>query len=252
MLQQTQVARVLTRYHAFLSRFPTPAACAAAPAGEVLRAWAGLGYNRRALNLHAAAQAIVDRHDGALPDDLAALQALPGVGPYTARAILVFAFERDHGLLETNTARVLARAVAGIRLGRREAQSLADAVTPAGQGWAWNQAMIDLGATVCTKRAPRCSDCPIAAVCTWHGAGAPQPDPALGSAGTSGTQSLFAGSDREGRGRLVDSMRRAPVRLDGLASAAGWPDDPHRARRIADDLVAEGLARVDGTTLTLP
>jgi A/G-specific adenine glycosylase len=252
MLQQTQVARVLTRYHAFLSRFPTPAACAAAPAGEVLRAWAGLGYNRRALNLHAAARAIVHHHGGALPDDLAALQALPGVGPYTARAILVFAFERDHGLLETNTARVLARAVAGKSLGRGEAQSLADAVTPAGQGWAWNQAMIDLGATVCVKRAPRCGDCPIAAVCTWHGAGEPQPDPAQGSAGTSGTQSPFAGSDREGRGRLVDSLRRAPVRLDGLATAAGWPDDPHRARRIADDLVAEGLARVDGPTLTLP
>ncbi len=252
MLQQTQVARVLTRYHAFLSRFPTPAACATAPAGDVLRAWAGLGYNRRALNLHAAARAIVDRHGGHLPDDLAALQALPGVGPYTARAILVFAFERDHGLLETNTARVLARAVAGNRLGRREAQSLADAVTPAGQGWAWNQAMIDLGAAVCTKRTPRCGDCPIAAVCTWHGAGEPAPDPALGSAGTSGTQSVFAGSDREGRGRLVDEMRRAPVRLDGLATAAGWPDDPHRARRIADDLVAEGLARVDGATLTLP
>ncbi|MDQ4130378.1 MAG: A/G-specific adenine glycosylase, partial [Actinomycetota bacterium] len=111
MLQQTQTSRVAPRYTAFLARFPTAAACAAAPAADILRAWAGLGYNRRALSLHRAAQAIVERHAGQVPDDLEALLALPGVGPYTARAVLALAFEADHGVLDTNAARVLARAL---------------------------------------------------------------------------------------------------------------------------------------------
>ena len=252
MLQQTQVARVVPRYRAFLSRFPTPAACAAAPVGDVLRAWAGLGYNRRALNLHAAATAIVERHGGQLPAELDALRALPGVGDYTARAVLVFAFERHHGVVETNSARVLARAVAGARLSTREAQSLADALVPGGRSWEWNQAMLDLGATLCTKREPRCEQCPVAFVCAWRQGRTAGVDPAVGSAGTSGTQSVFAGSDRQGRGRLVDALRLGPLRSDAIPRAAGWPDDPERAHRVASGLVAEGLARRDGNLLSLP
>lgn len=252
MLQQTQVSRVVPRYQLFLGQFATASSCAAAAPGEVLRAWEGLGYNRRALALHAAAAEIVARHAGQVPDDLDALLALPGVGPYTARAVRVFAFERHHGVVDTNAARVLARAVAGRRLGARQAQELADRSVPHGAAWAWNQAVLDLGATVCVKRAPHCGDCPVATACAWSRSGFTEPDPADGSAGSSGPQSRFAGSDRQGRGRLVQALRRGPVGRDRLATVAGWPDDPERARRVADGLVADGLAAYVGERLTLP
>lgn len=242
MLQQTQVARVLPRYQAFLDRWPTPAACASAPLGEVVTAWAGLGYNRRAVNLHRCAQEVAAHHHGVLPSDLAGLLALPGLGPYTARAVLAFAFEADHvGVLDTNAARVHAR-WAGRSLGRAEAQAAADAAVPAGQGWAWNQAMLDLGATVCRARTPRCDECPVAGTCAWRSGGNAPPDPAVGSAGVSGRQSTFAGSDRQGRGRLVDALRTGPVAADALPTVMGWPDDPVRASAVAAGVVADGLA----------
>jgi A/G-specific adenine glycosylase len=240
MLQQTQVPRVLGRYEAFLEHFPTPATCARASVAEVVREWAGLGYNRRAVNLHRAAVAIGD----SFPDTLDGLLALPGVGPYTARAILAFAFERDVGLVESNTARVLAR-TSGRHLSAIEAQELADELVPPGEGWSWNQAMIDLGATVCLRRAPRCDACPISAGCTWDRDGG---DPAWPAT----RQSTFAGSDRQGRGRLVDALRRRPVPLDDVAEAAGWPDDRARALRAAESLVADGLAVLDDGVLSLP
>ena len=243
MLQQTQVPRVVPKYHAFLELFPSASACASASVADVVRAWQGLGYNRRAVNLHRTAVAVVDRHDGELPDDLDTLMALPGIGPYTARAVLTFAFGRDVGIVESNTGRVLAR-VAGRPLSTRDAQRLADEVVPEGEGWAWNQAMIDLGATVCLRRAPKCGECPVAVHCRWHGG----PDPAA----PAHKQSTFAGSDRQGRGRLVDAMRLGPVPFDFIADAAGWPDDPARAHRAADTLIADGLAiELDGA-LRLP
>lgn len=252
MLQQTQVARVVPKYEAFLDRFPTASACAGAPAGDVLRMWAGLGYNRRALNLHRAAATCVARHAGVLPTTLAELLALPGVGPYTARAVLAFAYEADVGVLDTNAARVLAR-VGGRRLRPDEAQTLADSAVPPGEGWAWNQAMLDLGATVCTKRVARCEICPLRAHCAWSIAARPAPDPAEGSAGTSGTQSTFDGSDRQGRGRLVDALRRGPVGSLAVAAAMGWPDDLERARRVAGTLVRDELVELDEEgTYSLP
>ncbi|MCU1356660.1 MAG: A/G-specific adenine glycosylase [Acidimicrobiales bacterium] len=245
MLQQTQVPRVVPKYEAFVARWPTAASCASAPLGDVVTAWAGLGYNRRAVNLHRCAAALVADHGGALPTDLPALMALPGIGPYTARAVLAFAHERDDvGVLDTNAARVLAR-WAGRSLGRAEAQRAADEAVPPGQGWAWNQAMLDLGATVCRPRAPRCDQCPVSRSCAWSVAGRPGPDPAIGSAGGSTGQSTFAGSDRQGRGRLVDALRRAPVDAFDLPAAMGWPDDPARATRVAATLVADGLAQID-------
>jgi A/G-specific adenine glycosylase len=248
MLQQTQVPRVVPRYHDFLSRFPTATAAASAPVAEVVRAWAGLGYNRRAVNLHRAAVAVVDRHGGVVPGSLAELVALPGVGPYTARAVLAFAYEVDVGVVEVNTARVLARAVAGRTLALAEAQALADAVVPPGRGWAWNQAMVDLGATVCTRAAPSCDGCPLRACCAWLVAGRSAPDPA----GAAVRQSRFAGSDRQGRGRLVAALRAGPVTVADVAAAAGWPDEPERAARVAADLVADGLAVRTGDALRLP
>jgi A/G-specific adenine glycosylase len=245
MLQQTQVARVLPKYQAFLERWPTAAACAAAPLGDVVTAWAGLGYNRRAVNLHRCAQQVVERHGGALPDDLPSLLALPGIGPYTARAVLAFAFESDDvGVLDTNAARVLAR-WSGRALKPKEARDLADASVAPSAGWAWNQAMLDLGATVCVPRAPRCEECPVARWCTWLQAGRPEPDPATGSAGVSTGQSPFDGSDRQGRGRLVDALRLGPVAAADLAAVMGWHGDPDRAARVAATVVADHLATVD-------
>ena len=252
MLQQTQVPRVQTRWPAFLQRFPTPADCAASPAGDVVRAWAGLGYNRRALNLHRCAVAVVERHGGALPEDLDALRALPGIGPYTSRAVLVFAYGHDIGLVDTNAGRFLARAGAGRPLAPREAQELADDLVPHGEGWAWGQAVFDLGATVCLKRGPRCGECPIRSSCAWALAGWSGPDPVAGSAGISGPQSTFEGSDRQGRGRLVDALRAGPVHATQLATVCGWPDDQVRAGRVAAGLVADGLAVEDAGEFSLP
>jgi A/G-specific adenine glycosylase len=134
----------------------------------------------------------------------------------------------------------------------KEAQTLADSLVPPGRGWAWGQAVFDLGALVCVKREPRCDVCPIVADCRWAQAGFPPPDPVVGSAGISGPQSTFAGSDRQGRGRLVDALRVGPVALGDLPLLMGWPDDPLRAGRVAETLVADGLAVAEGDVLRLP
>lgn len=253
LAQQTQLSRVIPVYHRFLEMFPDPFACAAAPMGDVLIAWEGMGYNRRARDLHRAAALVVAEHGGVVPDDLDALLALPGVGPYTARAVLAFAFERDVGVVDTNAGRVLSRAAAGSRLRPAGAQAMVDAMVPVGRGWSFGQALLDLGATVCTKRAPDCPVCPLRRRCNWVRAGRPSPDPASGSAGESAAQSRFAGSDRQGRGRLVAGLRRGPLPPEELAAVAGWPDDPERVDRIVDGLVVDGLAVWDGGgTLRLP
>jgi A/G-specific adenine glycosylase len=252
MLQQTQVSRAVERWVRFLERFPTVTACAAAPVGEVIEEWAGLGYNRRAVHLHRTATTCVERHAGSLPDALGDLLALPGIGPYTARAVLVFAHERDVGLVDTNAGRFVARALAARPLRPAEAQVVADDAVPEGWGWTWGQAVFDLGASICRKRAPRCEACPVRAHCAWARAGFPDPDPIAGSAGISAPQSRFDGSDRQGRGRLVDALRAGPVAAAEIAAAAGWPGDGERAARVAAGLVADGLAVRDGDRYRLP
>jgi A/G-specific adenine glycosylase len=249
MLQQTQVARVRDSYVAFLTAFPTPASCAQAPVAEVIRAWSGLGYNRRAVQLHRCAQRVVDDHQGCVPDTLEDLLALPGIGPYTARAVLAFAHGHDVGVVDTNAARVLARAIAGRPLRPREAQRLADDLVPARCGWSWNQAMLDLGAIHCRAR-PQCGTCPVADHCRWQ-LHAGNVDPAVGSFATSRRQSRFEGSDRQGRGRLVAALRIGAVARAELAGVMGWPEDPARAARVAATVVADRLAHDDGIQLAL-
>jgi A/G-specific adenine glycosylase len=166
----------------------------------------------------------------------------------------VFAFERDIGLVDTNAGRFVARAGAGRALAAREAQVVADGLVPEGMGWAWGSAVFDLGALVCRRRVPVCSSCPVVGSCAWARAGWPEPDPVTGSAGISGGQPPFDGSDRQGRGRLVDALRAGPVPVDWLPSATGWPEDPGRASRVAAGLVRDGLAAwsPDGAALRLP
>ncbi len=264
MLQQTQVARVVEPYRRFLARFPTPAACAAAPVGEVLRAWQGLGYNRRAQRLHAAATTVVETHGGRLPPQEAVLRRLPGVGRYTAAAVAVLAFGADAGVVDTNVARILARAVAGRPLGEAEAWARAGELVPPGRGREWTSALFDLGALVCRSRRPACDVCPLAGGCAWRRASRPgegggdpragreRPDPAAATARGARRQPPFAGSDRQGRGRLVEALRHGDVALEAVAAVAGWPSDEPRARRAVDALVTEGLACRRGGVLTLP
>lgn len=245
MLQQTGVARVLPKWHAFMEEFPTADDCAVVPLGSVLRLWQGLGYPRRARNLHAAASAIAA--DG-FPTTLDGLLALPGVGAYTARAILAFAFETDAAVVDTNIARVLAR-VEGRRLGAREVQALADEAVPVGQSWAWNQCLMELGAMLCRPVRPACAACPLADECVWRG-GDPDRDPAVGSAGVSRTQARFEGSDRQARGRLMAAIVGRTVPVDDVALVMGR--DTAEALRLLADLESEGLCVRDGAELRLP
>ncbi len=247
MLQQTGVSRVIDRYERFCHRFPTPESCAAAPAGDVIEAWSGLGYNRRALHLHAAACRIT-ADGGDFPRSVEGLVALPGVGPYTARAVLVFAFEQHAAVVDTNVGRLLAR-LGGRRLSRPEAQALADRLVPKGNAWLWNQALFDLGAGVCSRRAPACGRCPLREGCAWRGDG---PDPADGSAGVSVAQSRFEGSDRQGRGRLVEVLRAGPQPAAAAPRLMGLEADAPRARRIVRSLQHDGLVVERDGVLRLP
>lgn len=250
MLQQTQAQRVAARYPAFLARFPTPAAMAAATPADVVAEWAGLGYNRRAVTLHGTATALVQRHGGQVPRQLAALEALPGVGPYTARAVRAFAFDAPAAPVDTNIARVLARLIAGTPHTRTQAQQLADDLAPRYAPREWASALMELGSQVCTARRPRCEVCPVADDCAWA-AGEGEPDPAAASAHRSRPQARFAGSDRQARGRLVDALRHGAVADDRLGAVSGV-DDPVRLERLVVRLIADGLAERDHTGLRLP
>ena len=241
MLQQTPVARVEPAWLAWMARWPTPADLAAASPGDAVRAWDRLGYPRRALRLHACAAAIVERHDGAVPDDEAALLALPGVGAYTAAAVRAFAFGRRAVVLDTNVRRVLARLASGVALPAPSLTAaevaLADRLTPADDATAarWSLATMELGALVCTARAPRCEECPVASSCAWLAAGKP-PDE---HAGRRRTQP-WHGTDRQVRGRVMALLREGigPVPAEALARV--WPD-VRQLTRCVEALVADGL-----------
>ena len=244
MLQQTQASRVVPKWIAFMDAFPTTTACAAASLGDVLRLWLGLGYPRRARNLHAAATEV--ERLGAFPDTLDGLLALPGVGQYTARAVLAFAFEADAAVVDTNIARVLARVVGG-RLTPGAAQRLADEWAAAGDAWAWNQCLMELGAVLCRPTNPGCGECPLQRRCAWHGEG---DDPAPGSAHVSRPQGRFDGSDRQARGRLLRALASRPVPLDEVASVMAREEAT--ACRLVGALREEGLCVLKDGVLRLP
>lgn len=245
MLQQTGVDRVLPKWKLFIETFPSATVCADASLGEVLTLWQGLGYPRRARNLHASARRIVEEHGGRVPANLDELLALPGVGPYTARAVLAFAHEADVAVVDTNIARVLAR-INGRRLTASEAQRIADTLVPEGEAWLWNQALMDLGATLCRPQ-PLCDACPLAPMCDWSGEG---DDPSVGSAGVSTGQPRFEGSDRQARGRLMKELVSRAVSIDDVAEVMGR--DEQVAARLLGALIDEGLVTRDGSWVRLP
>ena len=246
MLQQTPVERVREPWRAWVDRWPTPAALAAAPSGEAVRAWGRLGYPRRALRLHRAAVAITEEHDGEVPADREALLRLPGVGPYTAAAVASFAFGRREVVLDTNVRRVLARVDGGVAH-PAAGQTLAEVVAattfvpdePAVAA-RWAVAVMELGALVCVARSPRCDACPLQELCAWRAAGYPARD------GPPRRGQSYDGTDRQCRGALLAVLRSSdePVALDELATA--WPDETQRVRCLAS-LVADGLVVAPGT-----
>lgn len=240
MLQQTPVARVLEPWREWLARWPTPAALAAEPAGEAVRAWGRLGYPRRALRLHQAATAITADHNGEVPHDLDALRALPGVGEYTAAAIASFAHGRRHLVLDTNVRRVLARldggeaappasVTAGERV--RAAAWLPEADADAAR---WSVAVMELGARVCTAANPVCGACPVAADCRWLARGRPSP-------GSARRPQAYAGTDRQARGTILALLRETDEPLSEQTLLASWPVDLEQARRALAGLVSDGL-----------
>jgi A/G-specific adenine glycosylase len=226
MLQQTRVERVLPYYAAWLERWPTFADLAAASPAEVIREWRGLGYNRRALNLHRLALAVTHSYGGTLPPSQSALRELPGVGPYTAAAIQSFARGRRIAVADTNIARVLARAFFGAATRRGvPARALADrahALLPSRDVRQHNLALMDLGALVCSSRTPRCPECPVARLCAWRADGYP-PDKAVRP-----PTPKFEHTDRFARGRIVDALRTAPATAAELAAML----PAHHAARI--------------------
>jgi len=247
MLQQTQVSRVEPKYLEFVERWPSPQALTKSNISDLLKFWQGLGYPRRARNLYDSAHRIVQIHDCKVPSTLEDLLLLPGVGPYTARAVLVFAFELAVGVLDTNVGRLLAR-WSGRSLGPKEAQRIADELVDPERPWLWNQGLFDLAALRCSKRNPRCSGCPVEELCSWRGVG---DDPATGSAAVSTIQAPFQGSDRQARGRLLKALTSGPVPAAQAAAIMELQDERARASRLIADLQSESLITVRHEALLL-
>jgi A/G-specific adenine glycosylase len=242
MAQQTQIARVADAWARFITAFPTIRALADATPADVLRAWRGLGYNRRALNLWRAARIVVEEHGGELPRDAAVLERLPGIGPYTARAVAAIAFGQRVGSVDTNVRRVLARAIGGSRdaFTAGQLQQIADASVPADRPADWTHALMDVGAAFCRGSAPVCDRCPAVAFCAFaasRGAGEVA-RPAKRQAAPP-----FPASSRWLRGRILDRLRdnEGWVELDEAIGA----HDRAAVETALRDLAAEGLAERD-------
>ena len=239
MLQQTPVARVEPVWRDWMARWPAPADLAAATPAEVIRAWGKLGYPRRALRLREAAAAIVERHDGVVPSAVPDLEALPGIGTYTARAVACFGYGTPQPVVDTNVRRVVARLVHGqAEAGNARAGDLADiaALTPSEPARAvrFSVATMELGALVCVAGTPRCGACPVRDRCAWRLAGCPPHD------GPVRRVQKFAGTDRQVRGRLLDVLRAAHDPVPAAELEAAWDDAVQRSRCL-DSLLTDGL-----------
>lgn len=266
MSQQTPVARVVPAWRQWMDRWPDAAALARAEPAEVLRVWGTLGYPRRALRLIDCARAVVERHGGRPPCDLEALRALPGIGEYTAGAVLAFAFGRRALALDTNVRRVLARAVGGralpppalVRAERERAEALLPEAD--GEAAAWSVAVMELGALVCTAREPRCDDCPWREECAWLAAGTPPDEHAERR-----RRQAWRGTDRQARGLIMARLRGtdtgATLSAETLLTAGagagareGRAADHEQPGRALASLLADGLIATDddGTTFRLP
>jgi A/G-specific adenine glycosylase len=251
MLQQTPVSRVEPRWREWTARWPTPADLAAASPAEVIRAWGKLGYPRRALRLREAAVAIVERHGGAVPADVAALEALPGIGTYTARAVACFGHGQRQPVVDTNVRRVVSRLVHGrLEAAPARAADLTDiaALAPEEHDRAvrFSVAVMELGALVCVAGTPRCAVCPVRDRCAWRLAGSPAHD------GPPRRVQQFAGTDRQVRGRLLDVLRAASAPVEAAELDAVWDDAVQRSRCL-DSLLVDGLVvQTDGNRFALP
>lgn len=240
MLQQTPVARVLPVYQAWQRRWPTAPELAAATPADALRMWGKLGYPRRALRLHECARRITAEHGGRVPEELAALLALPGIGAYTARAVAAFAFGQRHPVVDINVRRVVARAVDGIAQPPPPATTrdlaAVERLLPASPEVAvrWSAAMMELGQVICTARTPRCAECPIRPRCRWSRSGSPPATPRRRSG------QRYQGTDRQVRGLLLDVLRGTAHPVTATALAGAWHDPVQRARAL-DTLVSDGL-----------
>jgi A/G-specific adenine glycosylase len=250
MLQQTPAARVAPLWQQWLERWPTPAALAADSPGEAVRAWGRLGYPRRALRLHAAAAAIVERHGGEVPSAYVDLLALPGIGSYTAAAVAAFGFGQRHAVLDTNVRRVYARVFDGEFDVASASPTVAERHTalarvPAGRPAHYSVAVMELGALVCTARSPRCAGCPVVADCAWHQAGRPD--------GISARKpQTYAGTDRQVRGRLLDVLRDSADPVSKASLDLAWAESVQRERALAG-LLDDGLVeRIDNDRYRLP
>ena len=252
MLQQTPVNRVIPRLEEWLTRWPTPASLAAVPPSEAVRAWSSLGYPRRALWLHAAAVQITQLHDGVVPSDLDDLLALTGIGDYTARAVAAFAFGHRHPVVDTNTRRVIARAIGGagepLPPSRGRDLDAMGALLPqsAQEAALFNAAIMELGAVVCTSRSPHCAVCPIRNDCAWRAAAYPE---YTGIRKT--VQKKFEGSDRQVRGLIMAELRSTHRSVTHAEITTLWPDATQLRRALAS-LVADGLAVPAPEGYTLP
>jgi A/G-specific adenine glycosylase len=248
MLQQTPVSRVLPAWASWMQRWPQPGDLAATSPGEAVRAWGRLGYPRRALRLYEAAHAIVDRHAGAVPPDVDALRALPGVGDYTAAAIASFAFGARTAVLDTNVRRVYARVFDGVAdaAGTPTTAERATALdrVPDAQPAGYSVAVMELGAMVCRSRSPRCGDCPVAAACRWRAAERPAlPAPRRAQP--------YDGTDRQARGRILAVLRESSEPVSRVRIDAVWPEPTQRQRALAG-LLEDGLVERVGRRYRLP
>lgn len=240
MSQQTPVARVAPQWQEWIERWPTPADFAKASKAEVLRAWGKLGYPRRALRLHECAQAIVKRHDGAVPSDVDELLALPGIGAYTARAVACFNFQQNVPVVDTNVRRVYGRAVTGQFLQPQPSAKELGQVAEVTTGPRCSAALMELGALVCTAKSPKCDICPIRHTCQWQELGCPQPSEEDLSKAKKRVQK-FTGTDRQVRGLLMDVLRAADEPVEKSKLDVVWPDAAQRSRALFS-LVEDGLA----------